>query len=195
MAIDPLTASTTFAELVGLFSDFLGKRKEASNDDYQKFLEWLSNNRHEEIRALLEQNQATVISIKAILNHQSAIVLERLKNIDNRLGNILSADSLFSPLVQAIAPLNSLSEQAINILRQFENVEASTVLEQNYMSNETAYIFMDGQGGELEYSDVRFIEDDFSVLVELGLLRLEFGKNGGKLYKFTREASKLVRSI
>lgn len=195
MAIDPLTAATTFATLVSLFSDFLDKRKEVSSDDYQKFLEWLSENRHDEIKQLLEQNQATVTSIKAILNLQSSVILEKLKNIDNKLGSILSADSLFNPLVQALSPFNSLSEQSISILRQFEDSGASTILEQHYMSNETAYIFMEGSGGTLEYNDARFIEDDFSKLVELGLLRLEFGSKGAKIYKFTREASRLVSSI
>lgn len=195
MPIDPLTAATTFSTIVSLISDFRDKHKEVATNDHQKFLEWLSENRHDDVKGLLEQNQATVISIKAILNHQSSDVIERLKNIDNKLGNILSADSLFNPLVQSLAPLNGLSEQAINILRQFENAEASTVIEQHYIGDETAYIFMDGKAGTLEYSDARFIEDDFSVLVGLGLLRLESGKSGGKIYKFTREASKLIRSI
>jgi hypothetical protein len=195
LSLDPLTAATTFSTIVSLISDFRDKHKEVATNDHQKFLEWLSENRHDEVKGLLEQNQATVISIKAILNHQSSDVLERLKNIDNKLGNILSADSLFNPLVQALDPLNSLSEQAINILTQFENAEASIVIEQHYIGDETAYIFMDGKTGTLEYSDARFIEDDFSVLVELGLLRLEFGKSGGKTYKFTRQASKLIRSI
>ena len=193
--MDLITASTTFATLISLFSDFLDKRKEVSAADYQNFLDWLSENRHDELKSLLEQNQATVTSIKAILNLQSSVILEKLKNIDGKLGSILSADSLFNPLVQALSPLNSLSEQSISILKQFEDSGASTILEQHYMGDETAYIFMEGGGGTLEYNDPRFIEDDFSRLVELGLLRLELGSKSNKIYKFTREASRLVRLI
>ncbi len=195
MAIDPLTVATTFSTIVSLISDFRDKHREVSIDDHQRFLEWLSENRHDELKSLLQQNQATVTSIKAILNLQSSIVFEKLKNIDNKLSSILSADTLFNPLVQALAPYNILSDQSINILRQFESAKASTALEQHFMGQETAYIFMDGSGGTLEYSDVRFIEDDFYRLVELGLLRLELASKGSKLYKFTREASKLVRSF
>ena len=184
-----LELATAFATIVSLVSEFRDNNKEVAADDHAKFLEWLSENRHDEIKKLLEQNQATVTSIKTILNLQSSDILEKLKNIDNKLGSILSVDSSFNPLVQAIAPLNSLSEQSISILNQFEIAKASTVLEQHYMSNDTAYIFMDGDGGTLTYTDTRFIEDDFSKLVELGLLRMEFGSKGAKIFKFTREAS------
>lgn len=189
MAIDPLTAANTFATLINLISDFKNEHNKVAIDDYQKFLEWLSENRHDEIKGLLEQNQNTVTSIKAILNLQSSAVLEKLENIDNKLV------SLFNSLIQTVSPNNGLSEQSISILRQYESAQASTVLEQHYLSDQTAYIFMDGNGGTLEYNDSRFIEDDFSKLVEMGLLRLEFGSKGAKLYKLTRAASKLVKSI
>ena len=192
--MDPLTASITFATLISLFSDFLDKRKEVSAADYQNFLDWLSENRHDELKSLLEQNQATVTSIKAILNLQSSVILEKLKNIDSKLGSILSADSLFNPLVQALSPFNSLSEQCINILRQFEEKQASEITERN-MTNYSGYLFLDGMGGELQYDQPRFIEDDFLMLVELGLLRLDYGSSGSKRYKITREASKLVQTI
>ncbi len=197
MAIDPLTASTTFATLVSLFSDFLDKRKEVSNDDYQKFLEWLSENRHDEIKKLLEQNQSTATSIKASLNLQSSIILNQLKKIDDKLDNILSADSFdasLNPLVQIVAPYNALSEQALGILRQFENSNASKVMEIPFLEG-TAYQFMDGNCKKLEYNDLRFIDDDFSKLVELGLLKLEFNSQGHKLFKITRDASNLIKLI
>jgi hypothetical protein len=189
VAIDPLTTATTFATLVSLISDFRNEHNKVAIDDHQKFLEWLSENRHDEIKGLLEQNQNTVTSIKAILNLQSSVFLEKLENIDNKLA------SLFNSLIQNVSPNYSLSEQSISILRQYESAQASTILEHSSLSDPTAYIFMDGNGGALEYTDPRFIEDDFSMLVEIGLLRLEFGSKGGKLYKLTRVASKLVKSF
>ena len=189
-----LELATAFATIVSLISEFRDKNKEVAVDDHAKFLEWLTENRHDEIKKLLEQNQATVTSIKAILNLQSSDILEKLKNIDNKLGSILSVDSSFNPLVQAIAPLNSLSPQSISIIKQFETANASTILERHYLGG-SAYIFMDGNGGELTYSDIRFIEDDFSKLVDLGLLRMEFGSQGNKIFKFTREASTLAKTI
>ena len=194
MAIDPLTAATTFSTIVSLISDFRDKHKEVAADDHQKFLEWLSENRHYEIKELLEQNQATVISIKAILNQQSSEVLEKLKSIDTKLGDILSADTLFGPLVRAVAPFNGLSEQCINILRQFEDAQASEIVERNLIGY-SGYLFMDGSGVELKYNQPRFIEDDFLMLVQLGLLRLDYASGGSKRYKITRAASKLVQSI
>jgi hypothetical protein len=194
MALDPITASTTFATLVSLFSDFLNERKEVSSDDYKKFLEWLSENRHDEIKKLLEQNQATVTSIKVILNSQSSVILEKLRQVDNKLCSLLSTDNLFKSLVISIKPYSALSEQAVSFLRQIESAKASRVLQFNMMG-ELNYIFIDGVGENLEIMEPRFITDDLEQLLELGLLRLEHNSKGESIYVYTRLASSLVKEM
>ncbi len=57
MALDALTTATTFATIVSLISDFRNEHNKVAADDHQKFLEWLSDNRHEEVKKILEQNQ------------------------------------------------------------------------------------------------------------------------------------------
>ncbi|MEE9330591.1 MAG: hypothetical protein V3U89_00015 [Methylophilaceae bacterium] len=192
MAIDPITAATTFATLTSLISDFRSQRKELSENDYKEFLEWLSENRHDEIKAVVEKNQETIISIKAILNQDYAVIAEKLQAIDGKLASLLSGDDLFSNLVEAISPQHSLSKQALNILAQFEESKASEILEVRFITEGTKYIFMDGKGGDLDFNQPRFIEDDFESLVELSLLRKDFASKGEPVYKYTRAASEFV---
>jgi hypothetical protein len=193
MAIDPITTATTFSTIVSLISDFRDKHKEVAADDHQKFLEWLSENRHDQIKKLLEQNQSTSISIKAILNLQSSLILDKLELVDNKLCSILSVDNLFRSLVVSIKPNSALSEQAVNFLRQIENAQASQVLQFDMMG-ELNYIFIDGVGDNLYIDEPRFIKDDLVQLLELGLLRLEYNSKGESIYIYTRSAAELVRA-
>ena len=195
MTLDLLTASTTFATLVSLISDFRVKHKEPADDDHLKFLEWLSENRHYEIKVILEQNQETIISIKAILNQDYKIISGKLQSIDSKLASLLSEDVLFSKLVEAINPKNKLSQQAVDILIQFENSQASEMSDLGMYLDGTLYMFIDGLQGQLNYSESRFIKDDLKKLVELGLLTQSSNSAGRKAFQYTRRASDFVETI
>ena len=52
-----------------------------------------------------------------------------------------------------------------------------------------------GKGGEIEYFEPQFIEDDLNVLVSLGLLDLDYNNNGSTLYVVTRYAVKYLSAI
>ncbi|MGZ8250814.1 MAG: hypothetical protein ACXW1P_00595 [Methylophilaceae bacterium] len=192
---DPLTTATTFATLVSLISDFRDKHKEVAADDHQKFLEWLSENRHGEMKKLLEQNQATVISIKAILNQDHAVIFEKLQGVDNKLAALLSEDGLFANLVEAIHPKHKLSKQAVSILVQFESSQASEMLEVGMFGAGALYMFVDGLQGQLDYSEARFIKDDLKKLTELSLLRPSSNSSGKQVFLYTRRASDFVKTI
>ena len=189
-----LELATAFATIVSLISEFREKNKDVSNDDHQKFLDWLSENRHNEIKKILEQNQETIISIKAILNQEYAIVSEKLQSVDNKLASLLSEDRLFSKLVKAISPKQILSEQAKAILIQFEAAQASEMLEIGMYSEGTLYMFADGLQGQLNYSEARFIKDDLKKLVELDLLN-KTSVSGKEKFLWTRSASEFVKTI
>lgn len=195
MAFDPLTTATTFATIVSLISDFRNEHNKVAIDDHQKFLEWLSDNRHDEIKIILEQNQETIISIKAILNQDYEIVFQKLHSIDSKLASLLSEDVLFSKLVEAISPEQALSKQALAVLIQFDNSQASEMLEVAKYSDGTLYMFIDGLQGQLNYTEPRFIQDDLEKLIELGLLRQRRNSEGKKVFQFTRRASDFVKTV
>ena len=195
MTLDLLTASTTFATLVSLISDFRDKHKEPTDDDHQKFLEWLSENRHDDIKNILEQNQESIISIKAILKQDYRIISGKLQSIDSKLASLLSEDVLFSKLVEAINPKNKLSQQAVDILIQFENSQASEMFEVGTYIDGTLYTFTDGLQGQLNYSELRFIKDDLKKLVELGLLGQSSSSSGKRVFQYTRRANDFVKTI
>lgn len=189
--MEPLTAATSFATIVGLLSNF---KNERSGTQLSDFIEWLKDKRHEDVAFNIEQNQTLSIQIKSILsvNHQELV--ERLNSLDEVLASVASHIHTFSSLAIAIKPGIALSDQAISIVKQFVESGANECWEQKFFGPEGASYQFIGGDGSLNISEPRFIEDDLNTLVELGILRLDYGSKGTRKFIITRQAVKLADS-
>lgn len=191
-----LVEATAFATIISLLADFKSGRDASSSKDFDIFLEWLIKNNHDDVVNLLEFNTQTTIGIKILLNKNNNVLLDRLSKIDNLLAAIVSNIDGFSDLAQGLKRESVVSDQAVNILRQMEDKQASTILELQIVGAEkTEYIIMDKCGGSIQYEEPRFIEDDLSTLVELHLMRHNLNSKGANQYKITRAASKYINMI
>ena len=186
----------SFAAIVALIGQFRSEKSASEQADFNAFIEWLISTNHEEIKNQLELNTKATISIKSILNQDREVLLDSLKKIDKALTVFASSVYGFEQLAEAINPDAVISEQAISILKQFERSGASKVLEMK-ASNGLYYQFLDGSHpdgniGYIEFSEPRFVEDDFQTLVDYGLLRQTFNSSGKPIYLYTRQAAKLI---
>jgi|SRR5690554_2181525 len=190
--MEPVSA---FATIVGLLANFKNERKSQSDDEYRDFVDWLSEHRHKEMIDLLESNTKTTISVKALLNQNREQLLEKLESIDQFLAVISSQIAGIGDLAHSLKPGVELSDQAISILRQIEEAEASAFLVMKVLRGQIMMMLLDGGGGQIEYSEPRFLEDDFETMVSLGLLLQDFNGKGQPVYRVTRQASKLVQLV
>lgn len=184
--------ATAFSTIVGLIASFKNENRARASDEYNDFLEWLSEKRHDEIISLFNINAKASISIKALLNQDRAILLDKLETIDKMLATISSQIGGFSELVHAIKPGFELSDQSIGILRQMENGQSSAFSKVTYLSGKTVVQAFDGSAGKINYNEPRFLEDDLNTLVATGMLIKSHNKNGDPVYRVTRQASNLV---
>lgn len=187
--------AAALATIVGLLANFKNERKTKSDNEYKEFIDWLSEHRHQELIDLLELNTNTTISIKALLNYDREVLLEKLESIDKFLTTISSQIGGVGELAQSLKPGNKLSDQALSILRQIEKTEASAFLVMKVMKGQIMMMLLDGNGGQIEYNEPRFLEDDFETLVSLGLLLQDFNGKGESIYRITRQASKLIQLV
>ena len=65
--MDPLTAATTFATLVGLICNYRQEKGGRKALDHQKFIEWLEYHRHEELKNLIVNTAALQNELNNIL--------------------------------------------------------------------------------------------------------------------------------
>jgi len=190
--MEPLTAATSFATIIGLISNFIAERRNSENVDINDFLAWVSDHGFDDLRGQIEANQKTTVSIKALLTENSEVVLERLNTLDNVLASVASEVQGVKELAIATVPNISISEQSVSLLRQLEEKEASGFFELKVYGGSVFEAF---EGGQLEYSEPRFVEDDLNTLVKLGFLRHEVSAKGTSRYGFTRAASTYVKLL
>ena len=188
--MDPITA---FATIVSLLADFVAHRSGNENKDYDTFMLWLTENRHDEIRGMLQSNAATTVSVKALLMDSRQIILERLSSLDKTLATVASGIEQYRDLALIAYPSSEISDQAYAILEQFYDSGATAVLEAKYVSDPIELAYIDGSSnGSITYTEPRFVEDDLTTLVELGLLGIDRNGSGKRIFKFKRTAAAFV---
>lgn len=193
--MDPLTASTTFATLVSLLGDYVGRRESIEARSVEEFAGWLAANRHEELAAMLRQTGATAVGIKALLAEGQGEILARLAALDQAFAAYASGFAEFRALAASAHPGSILSAQALSILQHFHDSGATRMLE-HPMQREITLVYLDAHThGNPVIEEPRFIEDDLSQLAALGLLDLSFNPSGKRIFKFTRAAARLADAL
>ena len=196
--MDPMTLAT----IVGLMGLFVSERRHlraaASADEHstvQQFQEWLRRHEHVAVLEHLEQNAALTRSLDAMLREQHDELLVRFRELDSILSSIATHLETFSAVAVAASPSGTLSEQAIEVLRQLEVAQATQFLEvKSGRSLVPHYLMFGGTSKEIVVSDPRFIEDDLQSLCALGLLREDFTSRGSRRFGVTRAGAMLARA-
>lgn len=182
-----------FATVIGLLSAFSSGRKAGEHADITEFLTWLTEHNHEEIRVSIERNQATTISIKALLNKGLDDVHKKLDDISNRIAILASRSEGVEDLAVAYATV-SLSEQSLELLTLMEENETEFFLLSKEMGTKEQQLIL-SSGPNYICKEKHFFQDDLSLMASLGLLIQSHNSKGDPLYYNTRAASKLVASV
>lgn len=160
----------------------------------EDFQQWLEDSHQNDIKALLDQQSKMVEGIKIMLAEDRDIFLEKIQSINKALIAYSSPINGLSQIAEALSPNFCLSDQAISIIKQFEDAEASKALDHKTRAG-LNLIFIDGKCGSIDITEQRFLESDLNQLVNLRLLIHSLSPKGSNLYTITREASNLVKKI
>ena len=185
-----------FATIVGLICNFKSENRAVSDDEYKEFVEWLDKKRHKDIVEELHSNHLLGLSLKNLLNQNNESVIQKLSTLDKSIVDIASQIDGFKEIVSAVSKNEGLSEQAISILKQFDQSGGSVFLIINF-KGEAVYQVLDGSTGcnYIMMDEPRFINDDLDRLCELGLLTPDYNKSGERLFRITRSATSLVKQL
>lgn len=193
--MEPFTLASAYATIVGLIGTFASGRGQRQSLDMGEFLEWLVAHGHNEIKAAIESNHATAISIKASLSEGRSELLARLDAIDTSLATLSLGQGPFEALAASLRPNANLSTQAIDILVAFEEAQAGAAIEHTAYDGVTL-IFTDGIGNSsFAPSEARFYDSDVDALVSSGLILLSYSEKGNRIFRFTRAASELAAIV
>ncbi len=186
--------STSLASIVGLVTQFAAERRHAATLTAEEFTAWLAQNRHEEVVRLLEQNANSLIAVRILLSQDRADLFKKLAAIDRRLAIIAGSIEGFAQVASAIHPYARISNDAKKFLRDFEMSGGSKAIE--FPTTQEHIILVSdatGNKGELR-GGWRFFDDDISLMVEAGLLKLS--RDGGRRILFlTRDGADFANSL
>lgn len=191
--MEPFTAASTFATIVGLISRFRQEKGARAALDHRSFMEWLEYHRHEELKNLISSTAALRNEVDSLLHSDHEQMIRKLDEIGEVLATLLSRTDEFRGLAAEFAPNAELSEQAVAILRRFVDSDADFLLHRKWQGG-TDLVLGSGSGIRIEITEPRFIDDDLQSLVTLGLLSPDYSE-GDPFYRITRSAVKLVSAI
>jgi len=183
--MEPITIATAFGSIIGLLGVFKAEVSGRESQDYNAFVDWLRRQEHKQLVDLILRNQDISGSLRVLVEDQHGQVMAKLTGLDKVLSSVARNIADFQPLADAVRIQSGLSDQAVSVLRQMNEQNASTFVEMR-VRHSSEFTILDGDRGEVRIADPRFIEDDLLTLCELNLLRLSYSPKGSRIFVITR---------
>lgn len=188
--MDAITLANSFAAIVGLLVTFQSTRDQANISD---FLEWLRENNNENTAIVIENDIELQRQLSAFIGQNHDEVMSQLSKLNNLMVSVASRMDGLSGLASTFKLNNSLSDQAIGVLRQFVNSKSKSIYRVETIDGEVNYLLM--SDGNIEYDDSRFIDADVQSLVDNKLITKEALSSSDFSYGITRQAVVFIESL
>ena len=188
--MDAITLANSFAAIVGLLVTFQSTRDQANISD---FLEWLRENNNENTAIVIENDIELQRQLSAFIGQNHDEVMSQLSKLNNLMVSVASRMDGLSGLASTFELNNSLSDQAIGVLRQFVNSKSKSIYRVETIDGEVNYLLM--SDGNIEYDDSRFIDADVQSLVDNKLITKEALSSSDFSYGITRQAVVFIESL
>ncbi|MEM6552228.1 MAG: hypothetical protein AAF750_08880 [Planctomycetota bacterium] len=179
----------TIVQLIGVYKASRDRNKNESADEFHA---WLTHHGFNDIADQVADNAGMLTAIDGLLQRQHDEVMGELSRIGAVVSRVAAGMDALSGLA-GVMPSAALSDQALSVLRQFNERNAGGVLQVASFDNPIMLLFLDAPGG-VEIGETRFIEDDLKSMVELGLLRHEYNSKGENIYRITRAGAEVGKS-
>lgn len=188
--MDAITLANSFAAIVGLLVTFQSTRDQANISD---FLDWLRENNNENTAIVIENDIELQRQLSAFIGQNHDEVMSQLSKLNNLMVSVASRMDGLSGLASTFELNNSLSDQAIGVLRQFVNSKSKSIYRVETIDGEVNYSLM--SDGNIEYDDSRFIDADVQSLFDNKLITKEALSSSDFSYGITRQAVVFIESL
>ena len=184
-----------FATIVGLIFNFQSGRE--GKADLEELKNWMNENNYGYMIEIIDNNESLQKDLNAFLEQNHNQIMSQLSTMNKLMVTVasrLEGDGIGS-IASSFLPNEGLSNQAVDVLRQFVESDSARMIHIQTWNFEGLDNIYSLDNGGVEYSEPRFIEDDVDSLVDAGLITKTLGKNGGFIYKITRQAVQFIDAI
>ncbi len=187
-----------FATIVGLLATFQSGRE--GKRDIEEFKHWLEENNHSNMVSIIENNQNIQQQLTVFMNQNHDQVMSQLSTLNDLMVSIASHMQGLGNIASSFAPNNGLSDQAIDVLRQFVKSDCKKMhrfISRTLGAGSKDIYSLEGteRASSLEYSEPRFIEDDINSLVDMSLITLSESSKNSITYTITRQAVSFIDAV
>jgi hypothetical protein len=144
-------------------------------------LKWLEVHRHEEIKELITHTFHLQSQVDDLLRQDHAEILSKLDHVNAIAMDILARIEGFEAVAAKLIPESGLSDDALDLLKLFVQNGDHTMMP----TPRRGLIMFSPSRKTVQYSDNRFVEDDFAALISHGLLMPDIEGNM-TVYRLTR---------
>lgn len=182
---------STLLSALGLYAS---ERNTYEANSSQEFMEWLAQHHFTKLKSAIESHHQATLAVEQLLREDHRLLIEKLDKIEGLLGCLASGIDDLGRLSLALNPVKTLSDQAISILRQLIDSGASAFVAGRTYDG-PYLVLIGGRGGEIQFDDERYLDDDLETLARLDVLNLSSNSEGKPMYGITRTAEKVLEAI
>lgn len=185
-----------FATIVSLLASFQsGREGREGKKDLESFKQWLIENNHSNMITIIDSHESLQQDLTSFMNQNHEQVMAQLSMLNNLMVSLASHMQGLGGIASSFESNNGLSDQAIDVLRQFVKSDGVDMRHLQTWSYEGQSNIFYLENSEVDYSEPRFIETDVDSLVDAGLITLTRGSKGSAIYKITRQAVSFIDAI
>lgn len=188
-----IEASTTFATIVGLICNWKNERAAQATDRFQDFMAWLVQHNFNELNERIYQSEELQRDLNALLQQDIAVINNKLDIIAGSFSAVADKIDFLSLTSRTLgADTDALSEQAIEILKAFDESASINMIYQEF----THELIFPCCQKIARVSEPRFIENDLTALQKFHYIQLVgHTSKGAEKFAMTRLGCHFVKTI
>lgn len=192
--IDWGAMANAFATIMQLVCNFRQERGEHDRAKLADLMAYIEHHKFEEIKAAIQGSTSLQLEIQGLLNRDVSEVREQIGIINRSVAAIASRLNSFSGIAEAMGANVRMSDQAVRILKMFNESGAT---EMGVFLNHVppaCVLFERGPGCGIKIDDHRFLPDDIKTLELIGFIRhSHYNGAGDPLYSLTRSGAEFAK--
>lgn len=188
--MDPVSAAATLATIIQLIGLYKSEKVEGETQNLEDFKSYLERHHQQQILDAIAQNHNLADEMNKVLRSEHKSILQAINTGNELMADFIAQTEVLKPLAQALGSAPSLSPQAVDLLKKFEEsgkVELFIHTQANYLVQ-----FWNGIGVGVDPNQVykildpRFFLDDVVQLEKFGLITLKSKEKNKLKYTLSR---------
>lgn len=186
--------SSGFPQIVSLLAAFYSINE--GKTDLEEFKAWLDTSNNEYAIKIIENNTQLQNTLSSFISNNHEDNVNKLSHLTDEIVRLANKIEGLDKIASSFGVSNDLSQQAIDVLRQFVNSKSPKTHHMNLNTiGEYQHVYILEGADDIQYEEPIFIEDDIQSLVDRNLITKKITNKGNIIYSITRQAVSFIETI